>query len=952
MDKQQKKIIMILDTYPGDSYKKILNPQIMGVYLEDTKMNQPSVRNGSAFQIDKDIYYFNECLLKKMGLSWDRIDPIVQTSFFDREFSEERRFAKELLNKKFIGDTFYALNTRGMALCLPFWQEIFKELQIEDSYLISLTNPFIVAGSLKKQESFTKEKGLMLWAQYAIMAVQNTQDKQRCFVSYDDVLANPWEQLIRIEKELSLCTSVEAEVVYSAYIDEFLSMNLSYYKSSDEIIDVHGQDFSFVQDLYFLLKSLTNINIDINWGQFNDSWSDLQKHHLKLLPILSFTYNLEKKSVQMLNELDTLKTNIVNAEVTKISLEQEVKLLHQAVLDRDNSIKNLKNIDLLAQERNDLIQERDELTQKKDELIQERDTLVQERNELIQERVIYIQEKNELIQGRDTLTQVKDKLIEERHVLTQEKDKIIEERDVLIQDKNMLTHERDIITQERGILIQDRVTLAQERDDLLVKLETALYENLEMKHSTSWKITKPIRMIKKFVVIKIVKNLRMTMSRVVRLVWRRLPISDSLKKRIKSVLFSRGSFLFSWSITYRNFKNSKKNEASFKKNGLEKINQQRECENDYVPLLCTEALKNPPVNLIAFYLPQFHQIAENDKWWGEGFTEWANVKPAKPQFEGHYQPHVPGELGYYNLLDIEIQKRQVELAKLYGVGGFCFYYYWFNGKRLLEKPVENYLNNKDLDLPFCLCWANENWTRRWDGMDNEILMAQNHSPQDDIKFIESLKDYLNDSRYIRVDGKPLIIIYRPLLLPSAQKTAQRWRKWCRENGIGEIHLASTLSVDTIEPHNIGFDSVIEFPPNNSNIPEITSQIYNISHDFSGKIYDLKPLMDRSLSYKTPDYIIFRGVCPSWDNTPRRKNNGTILFNSSPKSYEDWIYNAIKDTINRIKVPENRFVFINAWNEWAEGAYLEPDRRFGYAFLSATRNALERAIEDDHSRAKG
>lgn len=348
-----------------------------------------------------------------------------------------------------------------------------------------------------------------------------------------------------------------------------------------------------------------------------------------------------------------------------------------------------------------------------------------------------------------------------------------------------------------------------------------------------------------------------------------------------------------------------------------------------------------PAKVICFYLPQFHAIPENDAWWGEGFTEWTNVKPAQPQFEGHYQPREPDLLGYYNLLDTEIQRKQIELAKEYGIGGFCFYYYWFGGKRLLEKPVENYLKDKSLDLPFCLCWANENWSRRWDGLETDILMGQSHSPEDDIAFIEGLAPYLEDSRYIRVGGKPLVIVYRPSLFPDPVGTAHRWRKWCRENGIGEIHLALTHSFEKTPPHEYGYDSVVEFPPNNTAVPNITHQVVNLKEDFEGNIYDWGTLVTRSENYTDPGYPIFRGVCPSWDNTARKKKKSSILHGSSPRQYQNWLFNAISDSEKRWKSTD-RLVFVNAWNEWAEGAHLEPDARYGFAYLEATRNALLRA----------
>lgn len=366
-------------------------------------------------------------------------------------------------------------------------------------------------------------------------------------------------------------------------------------------------------------------------------------------------------------------------------------------------------------------------------------------------------------------------------------------------------------------------------------------------------------------------------------------------------------------------------------------------ENLYVSLLKNKQLSEKDVKLISFYLPQFHPIPENNKWWGEGFTEWTNVMPAQPQFVGHYQPHVPGELGYYNVLDPAVQRRQVELAKLYGIEGFCFYLYWFGGKRLLEQPVENYLNDPSLDLPFCLCWANENWSRRWDGLDSEILIAQQHSPEDDLAFIQHVSHYMRDPRYIRIDGKPLLLVYQPSLLPSAKDTANRWRDWCRKNGIGEICLAYTQSFESVDPAKYGFDAAIEFPPNNTSPPNITDSVTPLVGDFGATVYDWREFVERSKNYKRPDYKLFRGVCPAWDNTARRKNKGSILLNSSPQGYQEWLYNAIADTRARFKKADERLIFINAWNEWAEGAYLEPDQRYGYAYLEATRMAQVRAV---------
>ncbi len=362
----------------------------------------------------------------------------------------------------------------------------------------------------------------------------------------------------------------------------------------------------------------------------------------------------------------------------------------------------------------------------------------------------------------------------------------------------------------------------------------------------------------------------------------------------------------------------------------------------YVPRL---PLDTPPVEkavkVIAFYLPQFHAIPENDAWWGKGFTEWTNVRHATPQFEGHYQPHVPDDfLGYYNLLDRRTQKKQIALARQYGIEGFCFYLYWFSGKRLLEKPVDNYLNDPTLDLPFCVCWANENWSRRWDGLDSDLLMTQHYSKQDDIDFIANAAKYLRDARYIRVNGKPLLLVYRPNLVPSMRDTALRWRKWCRENGIGDIYLAYPQSFERVDPAEYGFDAAIEFPPNKSEPPNITQKVNSKIAGFQSKVYDWRVFLDRSDAYQDPDYTLFRGATPSWDNTARKKNKGegTIFHNNCPTLFEKWLTNAFADTRRRQKNPDEQIVFINAWNEWAEGAHLEPDQRYGYAWLEALRRA--------------
>lgn len=336
---------------------------------------------------------------------------------------------------------------------------------------------------------------------------------------------------------------------------------------------------------------------------------------------------------------------------------------------------------------------------------------------------------------------------------------------------------------------------------------------------------------------------------------------------------------------------------------------------------------------IAFYLPQFHPIPENDLWWGKGFTEWTNVTKAKPLFDGHYQPHLPRDLGFYDLRLRETRHHQIELAKKYGIDGFCYHYYWFNGKRLLNKPIDDMLLDKKSNMPFCLCWANENWTRKWNAAEKDILIAQKYNQGDDLKFIKSLLPFLKDKRYIKVDGKPIIIIYRPQHLPNPNKIIGNWRKYCRKVGIGDIHICAALTHGNMEYEKFCCDSGLEFPPHNLNNIRNKNYKINFNEAFFGNVIEFSDLVKEYTNrlYNSP--TIFKAVLPSWDNAARVNSRALIIDNVTPTLYNDWLLKIIKKIKNK-KIC-NELIFINAWNEWAEGCHLEPDQKNGKAFLEAT-----------------
>jgi lipopolysaccharide biosynthesis protein len=358
------------------------------------------------------------------------------------------------------------------------------------------------------------------------------------------------------------------------------------------------------------------------------------------------------------------------------------------------------------------------------------------------------------------------------------------------------------------------------------------------------------------------------------------------------------------------------------------------------------------VRLLAFYLPQFHPIPENDSWWGQGFTEWTNTSTSKPLFSGHYQPHIPADLGYYDLRDHHILEKQAEMAQEYGVHGFVFYHYWFSGKRLLDLPVKNMLVLKTPDIPFCLCWSNENWTRRWDGLDQEILIEQKYSTDDDVSHIRNLIPVFEDKRYFRIKGRPVFIVYRAEQLPNQKKTAEIWRSEVAKAGLGELYLVQVESfISDIDPADNGFDAAVEFAPDWRRIGtplyhDPKKEILDKNDDLTAtylknRVYLYDDVVQNMLEKPEPNYKRFPGVFPGWDNSPRRQKTeiATIIHGSTPDKYQNYLKKIITRVCMHLQ-GEERLVFINAWNEWGEGCHLEPDRRFGHAYLKATRNVLD------------
>jgi lipopolysaccharide biosynthesis protein len=350
------------------------------------------------------------------------------------------------------------------------------------------------------------------------------------------------------------------------------------------------------------------------------------------------------------------------------------------------------------------------------------------------------------------------------------------------------------------------------------------------------------------------------------------------------------------------------------------------------------------IKVLAIHLPQFHPIPENDEWWGKGFTEWTNVRKAKPLFPGHHQPRIPADLGYYDLRSPEARAAQADLARSHGIDGFCYYHYWFNGRRLLDIPVREIIHSQQPDFPFCLFWANETWSRRWLGEERDVLIEQTYSKEDNIVHARYLASVFREERYIRLDGRPLFLIYRPTHIPVLAHFISTLRECSRAAGAGDPFLLGCSShAEGTDMRTLGMDGTMDFQPKlgflpeafeDKSTPERLARNRALGVDSTNlRLYDAKDFRQRIEDFRDQlDYPVYPSVFVSWDNTPRRGENGIVLLNNSPEDFAKSLDSA-KRYVNSPKFQGGKLVFINAWNEWAEGNYLEPDMNKLNAYLN-------------------
>lgn len=995
-----KHVVLILGMHRSGTSAVARALSVFGVDLGDKLMPGAEGNNRKGFFEDEDVIALNDAILRRLGAKWSSRTPL-DPKWFDGcgkwpEFTQ----ATNLLRQRLSGVDCYGTKDPRIALLLPFWSEVFDRLSLSIHTIVACRNPLSVAASLAKRDLIPTDWSLLLWEKYNLDALGWLAEHDGVVVDFDQLMENPRAQLGRMAaymEEFSELSAAGADL----YVDEFLEQGLRHHVIAPIELERTVVVADHVKNLYRIL-----IELSLDRTESTKIGDKLQAIAADYQEAMSGNqHDYDGDSYQASVEQSLYYSKMRRTEEEKAG-RLFFPLLNSAALEpKPGSDKYLSVFKQLLSEQQfylGLLSEKTahwserhaesegrrfevehQLTQIQQALRQVENTLEGARIESAQRAQLIEDLKSKL------LNQDKDWKLEygasEKKRLQQEieiqslrnavndleaqilKNKTLQEQ-IDAQNKTLQTAEQASVLQKEKLdqalfeakgFKQRADQLDQELIHTQKELE-AIQEQSEQRFSETWGA-----LAEKENELADVKD---QSAEQLSEAWRTLGEKESIVRLLSEQIQQQNLTIaslyssFSWKVTaplragasaLRLKPKPGKAPASLPMSHLSATKKESNDHKTYEkaskcalttytsPIAKkTHRIPAPPVRLIAFYLPQFHEIEENNRWWGKGFTEWTNVKSALPQFSGHDQPRIPYDDDYYDLSDPAVMERQIQLAHSYGLHGFCFYFYWFSGRRVLEKPLLNLLERQEIDLPFCLCWANENWTRRWDGREKDILLAQTYTEQDDIEFISYVTKYFNDKRYIRVGGKPLLVIYRPNLFPSIKATAYRWRSWCRENEIGEIYLAATTSFEEIDPRKIGFDAVLEFPPNNTG-PD--RRKVDANSQFKGDVFSMASIAERARDYTRPSYPLFRGVCPAWDNTPRRKNKATIFIEDSPGVFAEWVCNAACDTIDRLDYHDERLVFVNAWNEWAEGAYLEPDAKKGYAYLEALANALERVV---------
>ena len=822
----------------------------------------------------------NDEILSSAGSSWDDWRAFDAGWYASPVAGKFREQAQILLKEEYGDSLLFVLKDPRICRLLEFWKEEIEKFGAEVRVVSPIRNPLDVASSLETRDGIAPSIGHLLWLRHVLHAEVASRHIKRAYLRYETLLTEVQAVTDVLEKNLEVSWPKRNAVSSDIEIDEFLSTRLRHHRTDDTALLRNPKFSHWIRESFDLFDRWSRAEVHVTDTKTLDQ---IRMAFDEATPAFSRAIAVGVKAAKGLSAA---------AARTLKEREEQVETLSQTIAEHRKQIDDLRQI----------VADRDERIKAAQETLKEREEQVETLSQTIAEHRKQIDDLRQIVADRDERIKAAQETLKER--------------------------EEQVATLNQAVTDRDRWMV-------------------DLRLSNSWRMTAPLRKARR-ASFAVFRKSRSLVSQTVRTLYRRIPLPFKVKLRLKDRLFRLLPFLFRHTWVYRTWKTVDQDaptSTSARLYSSQTEGQGDHAVNQYVARSLDEiGPETLAVRLIAFYLPQFHPIRENDEWWGKGFTEWTNVAKAQPNFDGHYQPRLPADLGFYDLRVPEVMEHQAELARQYGIYGFCYHYYWFGGKRLLEMPLERMLRTGKPDFPFCLSWANENWTRKWDGLEHEILIEQQHSDEDDTAVIHDLIRYFRHPNYIRVNGKPLFLVYRVGLLPNVQRTVQRWRDVCRKEKIGDIYLGMVGSFEhgaqDVNPEIYGFDAIVEFPPHYISAPmDVPSQLLN--SNYVGKINDYRKVVEQYQEMEMPPYPKFRGVMPDWDNTARRWSNSTIFHHANPAAYQSWLRYMIRQTCENYSEDE-RLVFINAWNEWGEGAYLEPDQKYGYAYLQATRNAIQQA----------
>ncbi|WP_176480024.1 glycoside hydrolase family 99-like domain-containing protein [Mesorhizobium sp. WSM3859] len=914
--KQAKRTcIMVLGMHRSgtSAVTRVLN--LLGAVLPE-QVIAPDENNANGYWEPTSLNTLNERMLAEAGSSWDDWRPYDVTRLSEERRKFYRSEIARIIGQEYGAAPLFVIKEPRISRFAGMYAEILQSLRIDVRYVLVSRNPLAVAASLERRGGSSRGFGTLVWLRHVLDAEQASRGKQRALVSYEAIVENWRPCLQKVTSTLSLDWPRSLDDARSD-VDAFISSANQHHHAGQGELDASTTVAGWVKDSYAALQSLERDPYD----QQASKTLDRVRH---AFDAVSTTFG-----DAIYPDLHALNTALAaaNNRIQSVTAESaaEIEASKQALEEQRIEFQSREN-------------------RLQDQLKKARTAASEQRKK--EKSLVEMLEQEQAVSARakaEQLAEIRDELTSIRRTL-----------ETTVVNNGALS----IIQNERQQL---EIALARSQT------EVARYTNAirEMRNSTSWRVSSPIRAMK-CLFTSPVGSARALLA-VGRRAARRLPIPVHMKHSVKMRLLKYDVVRKAGSLSRREatgsvtsssatiaaaplaFGSSPSVEAEYIRQVLAIAKRPAGTDLDYVPR-SEEVIDfaRSPLKVMAFYLPQFHPIAENDEWWGKGFTEWTNVTKAVPQYIGHYQPHLPGELGFYDLRVADVMRQQAALAKSYGVAGFCFHHYWFGGKRLLEKPVRQFLENTEIDIDFCLCWANENWTRRWDGQEQDVLMAQQHSPSDDVAFLDDILPALQDRRYLRHEGRAVLIVYRASLLPDSAATAARWRERAKAAGVGDLYLVAAQTFGILDPRPLGFDAAIEFPPHMGMASGLNGQLKIVNPDFRGQIYGYEELAASYGQKKRPPYQLIKTVSPSWDNEARKPGSGHSFYGANPASYAKWLRSACDITIENLANDPTQppVVFVNAWNEWAEGAHLEPDRKFGYGYLHATANVMRDFIAPD------